>query len=830
METRRSFLQKAGLLSGGAALMQTLPESIQKALAINPAAGSSFYDAEHIVFLMQENRSFDHALGTLQGVRGYNDPRAITLPDNNKVWLQTDANGNTYAPFHLDIKNTKITWMGCLPHAWDNQVDARNGGKHDRWLQVKNPGGDFNGMPLTLGHYTRADIPFYYSLADAFTVCDQNFCSVLTGTTPNRLYFWSGTIREKMEAASQANVWNENADHGKGEVNWKTYPERLEDNGISWKVYQNEIYADVGLGNNQQWLDNFGDNPLEYFKQYNIKLHPEYIDHIPVKINQLKTAIAELENKIAASDTDSDTKKRLDKSLVWHRKALDIANHEQATLSKEKLQELTGYHKRIHEKAFTNNRKDPYYHEVTSIEYMDGETKRKMDFPKGDILYQFRQDVENGTLPTVSWLAAPQYFSDHPDSPWFGAWYVSEVMDILTKNPEVWKKTIFILTYDENDGYFDHIPPFGPPNPYKENTGKVSAGIDTTVEFARAAEQSNQQHMRKSNLGLGFRVPMIIASPWTRGGFVCSEVFDHTSSLQFLEKFLEKKTGKKIIEENITAWRRTVCGDLSSAFRIYNGEKVQLPAFLDKEQFTQMINNAQYKGLPPYKKLSPEEIAAVNKGSKAVLPHQEKGTRSACALPYELFADGNISADKTKFEIQLKAGNKKFGSLAAGSPFYVYTGNVYKNESPYIRNYAVKAGDTLKDEWILKNFENDQYHLKLYGPNGFYRSFKGNAADPLLDIYCSYENNAPTLIFTIFNKEKKTITAEVTDMSYKGAKKIKNIPPGKTITIATDLSASHGWYDLAIKVKGNKAFEKQFAGHIENGNISKTDPLMGGIV
>ncbi len=78
--------------------------------------------------------------------------------------------------------------------------------------------------------------------------------------------------------------------------------------------------------------------------------------------------------------------------------------------------------------------------------------------PAGDLFYQFRSDVENGKLPTVSWLASPQNFSDHPSAPWYGAWYVSEVMDILTKNPEVWKKTIFIVTYDENDGYYDHVP------------------------------------------------------------------------------------------------------------------------------------------------------------------------------------------------------------------------------------------------------------------------------------------------------------------------------------------------------------------------------------
>src|SRR5580698_7543615 len=112
MDTRRDFIKKAVLLSGAAGLYSALPPSIQKALAIDPKPGTTYLDAEHIVLLMQENRSFDHTFGTLRGVRGFNDPRAITTPGKNKVWLQKNDAGETYAPFRLDIKDTKITWMG----------------------------------------------------------------------------------------------------------------------------------------------------------------------------------------------------------------------------------------------------------------------------------------------------------------------------------------------------------------------------------------------------------------------------------------------------------------------------------------------------------------------------------------------------------------------------------------------------------------------------------------------------------------------------------------------------------------------------------------------
>src|SRR5476651_2026464 len=128
-DSRRDFLKKAALLAGATGLANMMPASIQKAMAINAPEGSTYMDAEHIVLLMQENRSFDHTFGTLRGVRGFNDPRAISLPNKNKVWLQTNKDGETYSPFRLDIKDTKITWMGSLPHGRQSQMYARNKGK-----------------------------------------------------------------------------------------------------------------------------------------------------------------------------------------------------------------------------------------------------------------------------------------------------------------------------------------------------------------------------------------------------------------------------------------------------------------------------------------------------------------------------------------------------------------------------------------------------------------------------------------------------------------------------------------------------------------------------
>src|SRR5690625_3690221 len=106
METRRDFLKKSMILSGTAGASGLVPASIRKALSIDPEEGSTYLDAEHVVILMQENRSFDHCFGTLRGVRGFNDPRPITLPDKNLVWLQSNDKNETFTPFRFDLKDS----------------------------------------------------------------------------------------------------------------------------------------------------------------------------------------------------------------------------------------------------------------------------------------------------------------------------------------------------------------------------------------------------------------------------------------------------------------------------------------------------------------------------------------------------------------------------------------------------------------------------------------------------------------------------------------------------------------------------------------------------
>lgn len=821
MDNRREFLKKTLLLSGAAGIA-TLPSSILKALSIDPDSGSTYLDAEHIVLLMQENRSFDHALGTLRGVRGYNDPRAITLPNKNKVWLQTNAKGETYAPFRLDIKDSKITWMGSLPHSRKSQTGARNDGRYDNWLEAKKSGNDeYSDMPLTMGYYTREDIPFYYAMADSFTVCDQHFCASLTPTDPNRLYFLSGTVRAKLEEDSRAFIDNDDIEKG---VEWRTFPELLEQHDVSWKIYQNELSVEGGFTEEEDaWLSNFGDNSLEFFKQYHVKLSRRYIDYLPEKKAKLENAITDLQKKIPTIPTDSKDLKDAQKKLKDLEEALTSTNEDLMNCTTEKYESLTAFQKIIHEKAFTVNSGDPYQHELTPLDYTDGDIQREINIPKGDVLHQFRQDVQSNALPTVSWLVAPETFSDHPSAPWFGSWYLSEVMDILTQNPEVWKKTIFILTYDENDGYFDHIPPFTAPDHNDPESGKASQGIDTRVDHVKLEKDI------PGSIGLGFRVPMIIASPWSRGGLVNSQVFDHTSCIQFVEHFINKKFGKKIKETNITPWRRTVCGDLTSVFRQFKGDKIQGLPFIKKDPFIESIHKAKFKNVPSeYKPLSPAEIKQFNEspGNSPYITLQEKGIRTACAIPYELYANGNYNPENKSFEIIIGAGNHIFKEHAAGSPFIVYARN-YRSRDFSERNYAVSAGDRLTDSWQVPDFDSHQYHLQVYGPNGFYREFKGNEQDPYLDISLAHLNNG-NAVMTFKNSTSKNIQVAIDGLTYHHGLVNKEINAHATAVFSPfDLARSFGWYDFSIKLPGNYLFEKRFAGHVETGHVSKSDPAMG---
>ena len=142
---------------------------------------------------MQENRSFDHYFGAMPGVRGFNDPHAIKLPNGDSVFDQPNPGSaqGYLRPFRYNTRKTSAQVTPGLPHDWPDQHQAWNGGAMDSWIAAKGPD--------TMGYFTREDIPFHWALAEAFTICDDYHCSVIGPTNPNRLYMWSGMDRRRWQ-------------------------------------------------------------------------------------------------------------------------------------------------------------------------------------------------------------------------------------------------------------------------------------------------------------------------------------------------------------------------------------------------------------------------------------------------------------------------------------------------------------------------------------------------------------------------------------------------------------------------------------------------------
>lgn len=249
--TRRRLLGSAAGMAATMAASTLMPPNLRRALAQEAPSRGSLRDIKHVVLLMQENRSFDHYFGTLAGVRGFDDPQALKLPNGKSVFYQPDTeNPNGYLlPFHLDTRKTSAQKIPSTSHAWSVQHDAWNGGKMDNWMPAHRKA-DGVKAPYVMGYHTRTDIPFQFALAEAFTICDAYHCSVLGPTWPNRMYWMTGTIDAGATGGGPM-INNRALPEG---YRWKTYAEGLEEAGISWKVYQQK--------------DNYGCNMLENFKVF----------------------------------------------------------------------------------------------------------------------------------------------------------------------------------------------------------------------------------------------------------------------------------------------------------------------------------------------------------------------------------------------------------------------------------------------------------------------------------------------------------------------------------------------------------------------------------
>ena len=505
---RRQLLTGAAVFGGG---LLTTPLSLHPTVAHAAsvaAAGSDLGAIEHVVFLMQENRSFDHYFGAYRGVRGFNDHSsaglgafAQPLPTNT-----TRQPLGVQLPFHLDTGSGIGECTHDINHSWLVQHESRGSGTNDAFVS-SHTASQFDGPDrglLTMGYYKRADLPYHYALADNFTICDAYFSSILGPTHPNRLMSMSGTVDPAAKHGGPV-LTTELARDALFSVGWTTVPELLESAGVSWKTYtapgQGFIPGSTSLG--------FGNAILPYFAQY---------------------------AKVSSS---------------------------------------------LHQKAFLPT------------------------FP-GD----FASDVRNGTLPHVSWIISPEGFDEHPPTPpSFGARFIDQVLRTLLSNPVVWSKTVVFITYDENGGFFDHVPPPVPP------AGTVGEFITSPALPSRASGVAGP-------LGLGFRVPMLVVSPFSKGGYVSSQIFDHTSQIQFLEQ----RFG--IHCANISTWRRRTVGDLTTALH-WNADRRAPPLPSTASYAAQAMTaqgctpsdlNETNTNQPTYPQLSAQSMPTQEVGSAKRIP------------------------------------------------------------------------------------------------------------------------------------------------------------------------------------------------------------------
>ena len=674
---RRTFLR----LTGASLAAAAFPPVIRKALAIPASSRSgSIMDVEHVVILMQENRSFDHYFGTLPGVRGFGDRITIPLPGGRSVWEQQLSDGTTVLPYRLDSAVGNAQRVFGTPHFWGDAHGAWNNGATGRWPQFK--------LPWSMGYYAEQELAFQFALARAFTVCDAYFCSVHSSTNPNRLFMFTG-MNDPSGVGGGPAITNQNDSLGPPAdgYRWTTYPERLEAAGVSWKVYQD-------------LADNFSDNSLAGFRQY----REPFFGGTPSPLVQ----------------------KGLSTTL-------------------------------------TNST-------------LDG----------------LRADVIAGALPQVSWIVAPEAYSEHasPSSPIQGAWYTQEVLDALIADPAVWSKTVLLVMFDENDGFFDHVPPPCAP----------SLNADTTLAGASTVADTTERHSDGNVYGPGPRVPMWVVSPWSRGGWVNSESFDHTS----IVKFLEARFG--VTEPNISPWRRAVLGDLTSAFDFRRPNYKPFPVLPSQTRDeADAIRNAQ------------QALAQVPipLGTAGTVPQQPVGVRPSRALPYTLHVDSTVEAADAR--VRLIFHNEG----TAGAVFHVYD-RLRLNAVP--RRYTVESGKSLEDTWSVD--VSGRYDLWVGGPNGFLRHLEGTAtgtARPEAQV-----RYGRALQITLSNDSSTECNFTLQGNAYRRrGTSIVRLAAGEQRTRRWPVASSHGWYDVTVACNSEAGFSRRYAGRVESGQPSITDPAMG---
>ncbi|WBQ02805.1 phosphocholine-specific phospholipase C [Kribbella sp. CA-293567] len=674
-----------GSAAGGAAL-SLLPPSLHAAMA-QPVRPGGLDAIEHVIVLMQENRSFDHYFGTLRGVRGYGDRLPLRLRNGKSVYHQPVTGGGEVLPFSLrraaadaGRKPGDIQYLGDLPHGFTDATNAWSNGWNDDWVQAK--------TAATMTYYDRRDIPLQYELAETFTILDAYHCSVNGSTNPNRNYLWSGTTGYEPGTTRRA-VTNAAYSYDHQGYDWTAYPERLEAAGVSWQIYQ-------------EW-DNFTDNAVEYFKTFK-----ELGRRILASVPGYRTTEEFYDKLFAKSPAERAAALKLLADAVAEQPAAD---------------------QRLFHRAM-------YRSEPESL------------------VPRVRADILAGKLPAVSWLVPSAIDSEHPGSstPIGSANLVYDLLDAIAADPEVWSKTVLLINFDENDGFFDHVPPPVAPRPSSGEGDDWYAGRP---------------------IGLGPRVPMTVVSPWSVGGHVNSQVSDHTSVLQFLERW----TG--VEEPNISSWRRQACGDLTSAFdfkRSHRRPSVDAPGPVPAPI-------SRWKPTPPVVQ---------------ALPMQEPGRRPARALPYQPAVSGLVADGKLK----LRLGNK--ADEAAHFTVYPYGG-----ELPEPAHFDVR-GQLYTDVPV-----SGPYELAVQGPNRFWVELAGSVEGVAAGLDVRVERDGASLRVELENTGTKPLSVKLKARGY-GSRTINQDVRGKQ-TRSLSWPTDQGWYDVEVTTAEDTTYRRRLTGHLENG-------------
>lgn len=676
------------MAAGGAAAISLLPPSLRSAMA-RPMPTGGLDAVEHVVVLMQENRSFDHYYGRLAGVRGFGDRTPLRIRSGRSVFEQPDADAGFVLPYSVREAAAAegrdpedIQYLNGLPHSYPDATQAWADGWYDDWSAAK-------GV-ASMTYYDRPDIPLQFELADNFTICDAYFCSVFGSTNPNRNYLFSGTTGYE-PGTNQRAISNAAYSYDHAGYEWTTYPERLESAGVSWQIYQ-------------EW-DNFTDNAVEYFRPFK---------RIGTKI-------------VTAADLDYRTTEE------FYYAVLDASDNQREKLLAafdNGLDVLTPAERRLFDRAM-----------------------RRREQP---IIEQVRADIEAGTLPQVSWLVPNAADSEHPSTgtPVGSANLIYDLLDAIASDPDTWSKTVLLINFDENDGYFDHVPPPIAPRPTSGNGDDWYNG---------------------KPIGLGPRVPMTIVSPWTIGGHVNSEVADHSSVLRFLEAW----TG--VQEPNISAWRRQVCGDLLSAFDF------DLPGEPAPVRAPDPVPDPITRWLP-------------DPPAEQRLPAQEPGRRPARALPYHPVVSAAL--DGSALELRL-------GSTGTASHFTIYS---YETELPFPTH--VDAKDTDVERLTLPG---SSYHLAIQGPNRFWYQLRGTTegagAGVVVRSPIAVDRGGSAIELT--NTGDQPVTVRLRSLHYADHSETVRLQADqrRSVTWPTE----QGWYDVRVTVDGDEHFQRGLTGRIENG-------------